>query len=61
MFLQVLISAIILLTLAFLILAIKYYSKKYWPLCSLFGKFQKHRPCIICGAERAEDCVKDQN
>jgi len=61
MFLQIFLGAIILIALAGIILAIKYYKQKYWPLCSLFGRFQKHKPCIVCGAERAEDCTKDSH
>ena len=59
MYLWILGIAIFLVAIAGLILAIKYYRKKRFPICSaVAGNFEKYGKCNICGAERIEDCIK---
>lgn len=59
MFLWILGMAIVLVAIGGLILAIKFYRKKRFPICSAAaGNFKKYGKCNICGAERIEDCIK---
>ncbi|HAF30231.1 MAG TPA: hypothetical protein DCG75_14410 [Bacteroidales bacterium] len=57
-----LLGAVILVTLSGLILAIKYYREKRFPMCSAVARnFVKYDKCNICGAESLEHCIKLEN
>ena len=61
MFVKILISASVLILLSTVVLAVKYYKQKGWPLCSAFGKYSKDYQCVVCGAETVDDCAKDSH
>jgi hypothetical protein len=62
MFLKILLGTVILVLLSALILAIRYYKQRQWPLCSAFSKnLSNYKNCMVCGAERVEDCAKDNH
>jgi hypothetical protein len=59
MFLKVILISIVLLALAGIALAVKYYKAKRLPLCSS-NNSKIAGTCIDCGSETTQDCIKKQ-
>jgi len=62
MFVEILISAAVLILLSGIVLAIKYYKQKSWPLCRAFGKKSKdYKNKVACGAKTFDDSAKNNH
>ncbi len=56
MFLKTLLLAIILVALAGLAIALKYYNEKRAPSCSNIGNSESGDDCFVCGVQNIENC-----
>lgn len=63
MFPQIIISAVVLVVLAFAGIVFKYYNKKHFPLCTegIGNDGKDYSPCSVCGVTNADYCKLGKN